>query len=545
MTAGPGETFQAAAKEQEFSKKQDNVKIAEQLFHDLDSESTNSLKVTKATKTIKSLKTPKTPKAAKAIKVEKASKTPRTPRTPKTSKISEDSKNNKPSNPAGCLTCRQRHKKCSRSKPVCITCLKSSYLCLWREPGTRFTDYSIPLIHLDNPIGRIIKPNKGNPDSLIDSSIDINAIDDIDHVTIRNDTTYENDNSFISVAQKAVSVVNDYFNSNERLSGQSIDQAVNNKKDDDEKDADEDEDDNDKKKSQSENDSAVNDKTFFNDKKKDPDSDGSSNSNTSSSKNTNTKFSNANNARSGSSDSEKSTSSHVDIQSYTNKNNKSLSNSSDVKHSIEFERKFKINSPSKVDGDIVIEQGSKISFQPTASLEWYTKNITPLPITTFSILNQVSAMDNDVLKIGTQEYLQERPELTEKNNTSRSMNVADIVNSHASSSFQNQLQLQLRRAVTTPPSSPLTVTEKSKIPTKQTKFTANSLMRRMCKDRRIASRPTDINENIKAFEDLLTNIEPVNMEKIRNDKRRSRYKVQPKHIDVQSLPKEIAQFLNP
>jgi hypothetical protein len=117
----------------------------------------------------------------------------------------------KPPVPAGCLTCRQRHKKCSRSKPVCETCYKSSYICLWREPGTRFTDYVVPLIHCETPTSKIVRPNKDTPDQLIESTIEVN---DSNPLT----DSIDNENSLISVAQKAVSITNAYMNSPEAMS---------------------------------------------------------------------------------------------------------------------------------------------------------------------------------------------------------------------------------------------------------------------------------------------------------------------------------------
>ena len=90
---------------------------------------------------------------------------------------------------AGCLTCRQRHKKCSRTSPVCQTCLSNRYECYWREPGTRFSDYKVPLVHTDSPRGITLRPNKGE---------DLQA-------------SAMNNSNLLSVAQMAVSITNDYL----------------------------------------------------------------------------------------------------------------------------------------------------------------------------------------------------------------------------------------------------------------------------------------------------------------------------------------------
>lgn len=124
-------------------------------------------------------------------------------------RVSEVNKISKPvGSPAGCLTCRQRHKKCSRTKPVCETCLRSSYECFWREPGTRFTDYNVSLIRTKCPKGVTIKPNKTKKTSSTtgDQILDCGtAILD----------ALETDSSLLSVAQKAVSITNAYMNSAE------------------------------------------------------------------------------------------------------------------------------------------------------------------------------------------------------------------------------------------------------------------------------------------------------------------------------------------
>lgn len=64
----------------------------------------------------------------------------------------------KPVQMPGCLTCRQRHLKCSRSQPVCQQCIKSKYICYWKKEGTKFSDYDITLTTVPQPQGRILDP---------------------------------------------------------------------------------------------------------------------------------------------------------------------------------------------------------------------------------------------------------------------------------------------------------------------------------------------------------------------------------------------------
>lgn len=565
MTTASRKESQAVPKKQKIQKKQNNLEVEQKLSDDLKSESTKSTNVTKVIKAEdipNALQSPKTQKIEKMPKTSKIPKTPKVPKTPKmlkTLKTTEDSKDNKSANTAGCLTCRQRHKKCSRSKPVCITCLKSSYLCLWREPGTRFTDYSIPLIHLDTPIGRIIKPNKGNPDSLVDSSIDINNLADIGDVTLNNETISENDNSFISVAQKAVSVVNEYLNSAIKLDEQPInkidrkeDGEGNEKKDRNEDEA-EDEDDNDEKKSRNYGDD-VTDKAFSNTRKRDPDSDDSNNSNSSSSKNTDTKVTADNNTRSGSSDPEKSTASQVELQNDTKNHSASLYYSLYEDPLNKFGKMLGLYNYSK--GETVIDQGAKIPASHSSSLEWYTKNVEQLPPP--SSLNSSCAVivNNNIETIVVKENTVAKLELVKpkdkeligikvEDTTNNSISITDNVNSHAKFKSQDQLQLRRFRATHTPPPSPLKIKQKPTRENKEMQFTPRSLMTRIRKERKLADKPRDIDENIKIFKNLLMNVQPMDMKKVKNDKRRSRYSAQQKHIDVKSLPNKIAQFLKP
>lgn len=134
---------------------------------------------------------------------------------------------------AGCLTCRQRHKKCTRERPVCETCLKTGYTCFWREPGTKFTDYKVKLIHSDKPIGTVLKPNLliDSTNNILSTDYHLSDCDDCIEVAtnlddsvktdnkILNDNNNNNNNntedSLISLARKAVSITNAYMNSPE------------------------------------------------------------------------------------------------------------------------------------------------------------------------------------------------------------------------------------------------------------------------------------------------------------------------------------------
>lgn len=132
---------------------------------------------------------------------------------------------------AGCLTCRQRHKKCTRETPVCATCKKTGYICFWREPGTKFTDYKVKLVHTRHPRGKILKPNLLiNPEDNIESAdyhlSDDGADADADSADDKVDNSFvelldndgniiSNEEPLISVAKKAVFITNAYMNSPE------------------------------------------------------------------------------------------------------------------------------------------------------------------------------------------------------------------------------------------------------------------------------------------------------------------------------------------
>lgn len=121
--------------------------------------------------------------------------------------------------PAGCLTCRHRHKKCTREKPVCDTCMKSSYNCFWREPGTRFTDYKVKLIRSSSPAGTILQPNPLSSDNILSTQYHISDEENDDPMLANNwtedDSNLLEEDSLITVAQKAVSITNAYMNSKE------------------------------------------------------------------------------------------------------------------------------------------------------------------------------------------------------------------------------------------------------------------------------------------------------------------------------------------
>ncbi|KAG0674157.1 hypothetical protein C6P40_002477 [Pichia californica] len=198
---------------------------------------------------------------------------------------------------AGCLTCRQRHKRCSRERPVCSTCSKTEYTCFWREPGTKFTEYKVKLIYSKNPLPIVLKPNKLiNPNENI-LSTEFNLSDcndetelDFDSNNIIND---ENslliDESLISVAQKAVSITNAYMNSQEMLKNTGNDVMVKKELDDnEEEEEDDDEDDNDneeeeeeenEKNEEDEEDDDNDEEKPFIKKEEDSDSDNDENSN--------------------------------------------------------------------------------------------------------------------------------------------------------------------------------------------------------------------------------------------------------------------------
>lgn len=120
---------------------------------------------------------------------------------------------------AGCLTCRHRHKKCTRERPVCHTCLKSNYNCFWREPGTRFTDYKVKLSRTSNPKGTILQPNPSSSDNIPSTRYYLSEDENDNPMPVNNSTGNDinilGDDSLIKVAQKAVSITNAYMNSQE------------------------------------------------------------------------------------------------------------------------------------------------------------------------------------------------------------------------------------------------------------------------------------------------------------------------------------------
>ena len=59
----------------------------------------------------------------------------------------------------GCLTCRWRHRKCSRQEPVCITCVKAQVECCWRSPNTTFHQYKRNVTFNKSPKGVTLKPD--------------------------------------------------------------------------------------------------------------------------------------------------------------------------------------------------------------------------------------------------------------------------------------------------------------------------------------------------------------------------------------------------
>ena len=97
--------------------------------------------------------------------------------------------------------------------------MKSSYNCFWREPGTRFTDYKVKLIRSSSPAGKILQPNPLSSDNILSTQYHISDEENDDPMLANNwtedDSNFLEEDSLITVAQKAVSITNAYMNSQE------------------------------------------------------------------------------------------------------------------------------------------------------------------------------------------------------------------------------------------------------------------------------------------------------------------------------------------
>lgn len=103
----------------------------------------------------------------------------------------------------GCLTCRQRHLKCSRTQPACQQCIKSKYMCYWKKEGTKFSDYDIILTAVSEPQGCLLDPVR---DSKKDSDKTKLSLNDKKIVNSINEISLMSNDPEVMMIQDAVSV---------------------------------------------------------------------------------------------------------------------------------------------------------------------------------------------------------------------------------------------------------------------------------------------------------------------------------------------------